>query len=337
MTEMISDDRSRFFFSLTPDRILDAVESAGYVCTGRCYSLNSFENRVYDLELEDESSNGSLKRNRIVAKFYRPGRWTEEQILEEHQFLLDLKAGEIPVVAPLAFPDGSTLKKTAEGEIYYALFPKFGGRAPDEFSHEQLRQVGRLIGRIHAVGVARLAPSRRTLNPQTYGRVELNEMLKSSLIPLDFHSRYEDSVEKILELSTKLFSGVPMHRVHGDCHPGNLLWSSSGAVFLDFDDMMNAPAVQDLWLLIPGRDEEAMQLRESLLEGYEEMRHFDRTQLRLIESLRALRFIHYTVWLARRWEDPAFPKAFPQFGTYRYWQDETEDLKKQVEWISKFL
>ncbi len=337
MIQNASDERTLFFFELTPERILQSVESAGYQCTGRCMAMNSFENRVYDLELENEQgSGGAVQRNKIVAKFYRPGRWTKEQILEEHQFLLDLQEAEIPVIAPIPFPDGETLKLTLQGEIFYALFPKVGGRAPDEFTPEQLRQVGRLTARIHTVGAARKALHRRTLMPETYNRVELNWMLSGNLIPLEFRSRYTQLVLEILKVAQAQFQNVPMHRVHGDCHPGNLLWHpTQGAFFLDFDDMMNAPAAQDLWLLVPGRDEESLRMREHLLEGYEEMRGLDRTQLKLVESLRALRFIHYSVWLAQRWADPAFPRAFPQFGTHRYWQDETEDLERQLALIQR--
>lgn len=325
---------TKYFFELTPDRVLDAVETAGFACTGRCAALNSFENRVYDVELEEQEGVDPAARRRVV-KFYRPGRWTQEQILEEHQFIADLVEAEVPAIAPLRFPDGETLKQTATG-IWYTVFPKVGGRAPDELTSAQLQWIGRLLGRIHNVGASRAAPHRVQLSPRTYGLSNLEYLLSGKWIPMEFQTRYEAVVREICELTQPLFDRAAMHRVHGDCHLGNLLWGYSNGqphpFFLDFDDMVNGPAVQDLWLLLPGRPD-AGEIRaqlEDLLEGYEEMRTFDRNTLKLIEPLRALRFVHYTAWIARRWEDPAFPQAFPQFGTHRYWSDETEDLEKQL-------
>jgi Ser/Thr protein kinase RdoA (MazF antagonist) len=320
------DSTTKYFFELTPDRVLDAVETSGIQCTGRCQPLNSFENRVYDVEIEgDETS------HRIV-KFYRPGRWSKEQILEEHTFLADLAAEEVPAVAPLAFSDGSTLK-TLDSGIHYCLFPKIGGRAPDELSDDGLKRVGRLLARIHQVGRRREAPHRIRLSTDSYGIANLEFLLEKGLIPDEFRDRYSTAAREICGHTKAWFEETPMQRVHGDCHLGNLLRGSAGRsseserwFFVDFDDMLVAPPVQDLWLLLPGRDRQKL---EVLLEGYEEIGDLDRTSLRLIEPLRALRFIHYTGWVARRWDDPAFPQAFPQFGTYRYWKDETEDLERQ--------
>jgi Ser/Thr protein kinase RdoA (MazF antagonist) len=326
---------TRFFFELTPDRVLTAVESAGLRCTGRCVALNSFENRVYDVELESEDGarpkNASeLQASRRVVKFYRPGRWSEAQILEEHEFLADLHAAEIPVICPLPFPDGRTLQYLKSG-MGFAVFPKVGGRAPEEMPPDQLKQIGRLLARIHTVGAKKTAPHRLELNASTYGLQNLQVLLDK--IPLEFKNRYESAVLQICEITERLFKDLPagaIHRVHGDCHLGNLLWSSSGPFFLDFDDMVRAPAVQDIWLLVPGRDAESIQNRQHLLEGYEEMRHFDYSSLRLLEPLRALRLIHYAAWIARRWDDPAFPLAFPHFGSHRYWADETHDMEEQL-------
>jgi Ser/Thr protein kinase RdoA (MazF antagonist) len=337
------DAQTRFFFELTPDRVLEAVEALGLRCSGRCTALNSFENRVYEIELEedDESSDRSASAvfaRRRVVKFYRPGRWSREQILEEHEFLLDLKKAEIPVVAPIEFevgPDGAqTLHVAKDSGIFYALFPKVGGRAPDELQDDQLRWIGRLLARIHSVGALKPAPHRIEISPETYGRKNLASLLEGNWIPLEFVARYKEVVEEICALSDELFStllngGVSaIHRIHGDCHLGNLLWNQNGPFFLDFDDMVRGPAVQDIWLLVPGRDEEAIRQRQILLEGYEEMREFNFLTLRLIEPLRALRFVHYSAWIARRWSDPAFPAAFPQFGTHRYWQEQLRDLEE---------
>jgi Ser/Thr protein kinase RdoA (MazF antagonist) len=339
--------QTRYFFELTPDRVLESVEALGLRCTGLCTALNSFENRVYEIELEDDDSGLTALQKRRVVKFYRPGRWSREQILEEHQFLMDLEEAEIPVVAPIGFSDGQTLHQTrsnqetqAEG-IYYALFPKVGGRAPDELQDDQLRWVGRLLARIHSVGAQRSAPHRIEIGPETYGRKNLRTLLaltEGNSIPLEFAARYEKVVNEICDRAQEQFAKISpslFHRIHGDCHLGNLLWNSSGPFFLDFDDMVRGPAVQDIWLVVPGRDEDSLRQRNLLLEGYEEMRAFDNSSLRLIESLRALRWIHYSAWIARRWADPAFPAAFPQFGTHRYWQEQTQDLEQQLEWICR--
>lgn len=333
---MWGEEQTRFFFELTPDRVLEAAEASGLRCTGRCMSLNSFENRVYDIELELDDESSLASRKRVVAKFYRPGRWSVQQILEEHRFLDDLIEAEIPAVAPLRFPDGKTLHATSS-EIQYTLFPKVGGRAPDELSDDQLVRIGRLLGRIHNVGAKRKAEHRLAITPQSYGLANLQFLLEHDWIPMEFRARYEATVRTICAQTQNWLETVPLsgiHRLHGDCHLGNLLWNQEGPFFLDFDDMVIGPAAQDVWLLVPGRDEDSLRQRDVLLQGYEEMRVFDRTSLRWVEALRALRFIHYTAWIARRWKDPAFPAAFPQFGTHRYWQDETADLEEQQRILS---
>jgi Ser/Thr protein kinase RdoA (MazF antagonist) len=323
-----------FFFALTPDCVLNAVEQSGFECTGRCLTLNSFENRVYDIEIQPTTDSPTpashLSTHRRIAKFYRPGRWTQTQILEEHQFLKDLQDAEIPVVAPIPFPDGSTLQKTPSGDIWYALFPRVGGRTPDEPSQDQLLRIGRLLGRIHSVGASRKAPSRHNLCSIEVALQNARFLLDSHWIPIEFAARYQKTVEEICKISEPRLEGIEKLRIHGDCHLGNLLWNDLGPFFLDFDDMMTGIAAQDLWLLTPGRDAQALLQREVLVEGYCEFRKLERTSLRLIESLRALRFLHYSAWLARRWEDPAFPKAFPQFGSHSYWNSQVEDLEEQL-------
>jgi Ser/Thr protein kinase RdoA (MazF antagonist) len=347
------DAQTRFFFDLTPDRVLESVVALGLRCSGRCTALNSFENRVYEIELEpeeesegderDRSASAAFARRRVV-KFYRPGRWNREQILVEDEFLLDLKKAEIPVVAPIEFPSetesGRTLHVAGESGIFFALFPKVGGRAPDELQDDQLRWIGRLLARVHAVGALKSAPQRIEISPETYGRKNLKSLLEGNWIPLEFAARYERAVNEICALSEKIFSALSpqaIQRIHGDCHLGNLLLSQTGPIFLDFDDMVRGPAVQDVWLLVSGRDEESQRQRRILLEGYEEMREFDDSTLQLIEPLRALRFIHYSAWIARRWSDPAFPAAFPQFGSHRYWQEQVQDLEQQFELIRRSI
>jgi Ser/Thr protein kinase RdoA (MazF antagonist) len=337
------ESQTKFFFDLTPDRVLEAVEASGLRCSGRCAALNSFENRVYEVELEEEegsddrSASAVFARRRVV-KFYRPGRWSREQILEEHEFLLDLKKAEIPVVAPIVFENGQTLHVEKESGIFYALFPKVGGRAPDELQDDQLQWIGRLLARIHSVGASRPSLHRIEINAQNYGRKNLASLLEGNWIPLEFAARYEKTANEICDLTDQMFATLPassIHRIHGDCHLGNLLLNQSGPFFLDFDDMARGPAVQDIWLLVPGRDEDSIRQRQVLLEGYEEMRSFNWSTLRLIEPLRALRFIHYSAWIARRWNDPAFPLAFPQFGSHRYWQEGVQDLEEQLRLIRK--
>jgi Ser/Thr protein kinase RdoA (MazF antagonist) len=323
---------TKFFFELTPERVLDAVESVGLRGTGRCMALNSFENRVYDIELEKDVENFEKTgiRNNCIAKFYRPNRWTEEQIREEHIFLQNLKDTEIPVVCPIPFPGGDTLKKTPHGDIWYTLYPKVGGRAPEEFTDEQLQRVGRLLARIHAVGKVRPAPHRLKLDDETFGIKNLNYLLQNNIIPDSYRARYENSVAKICEQSKPWFQKASFQRIHGDCHLGNLLYNQNGYFFLDFDDMVQGPPVQDIWLLVPGRDTESLRQRQVLIEAYEQMFTFDRTSLKLVEVLRALRIVHFSAWIARRWEDPAFPHAFPHFGSDKYWREETQALEEQV-------
>ena len=319
------------FFGLTQDRVLAAVETSGLRCSGRCIALNSYENRVYELELEkDESEERAARR---VVKFYRPGRWSKEQILEEHRFLLDLLENEVPVVAPSFFPDGQTLHRTQDGELWFAVFPKVGGRIPDEMSADQLQWLGRLLARIHNVGSVRKFQHRVHLTPQTYGISNLEYLLSGNWLPPNFRSRYESAAREICKIAESLFESTETIRIHGDCHRNNLLWGSTGPFFLDFDDAVQGPPVQDVWLLVPGRDAEAKINLDSLLRGYEEIRTFDRSSLHMIEALRSLRFIHFAAWMARRWNDPAFPRAFPYFNTPKYWEDQTSDLWEQLERI----
>lgn len=326
---------TQFFFDLTPERILAAVESLGYRCTGRCLPLNSMENRVYEVEIDlDEPPKTPSERFRIV-KFYRPGRWTEAQILEEHTFLLDLVEYELPVVPPLKSPDGRTLFAIEATEIFFAVFPKVGGRSPDELTPDQLSQIGRLIGRLHSVGATRVASERIHCTPENLLLSGLDYLLDSDTIPVELQARYESVVEGIYSRSVGLFEGVECQRIHGDCHLRNLLWNSSGLTIVDFDDMMVGPCVQDLWLLVPGRDRDSVKQLDQILAGYEQMREFDQSTLRLIEPLRAMRMVHFSAWIGRRWHDPAFPAAFPAFETPRYWQDQVLDLQELLSIIDE--
>ncbi len=308
------------FFALTPERVLEAVEGAGFSPSGHCLQLNSLENRVYDLRLEDG--------RHVIAKFYRPGRWRREQIQEEHDFLYELQSHEIPVCAPLRFGDGQSIHETAG--IYCAVWPRTGGRSLDEFSDDHLRMLGRLTARIHNTGAAAPAQHRLRLTAEEYIRRPLQYLLGSGMIPEHLQERYACAALASAERYEDLIEGVPLHRIHGDCHPGNLLHGDEGFFFLDFDDFLTGPAVQDLWMIVPARDAEGLRQREVFLEGYRHFKDFEDHWLELVEPLRALRYVHYCAWIARRIDDPAFPQAFPHFGALDYWEEQCADLEDQA-------
>ncbi len=313
------------FARLDPVQVLDAVEIDGRRATGRFQILNSYENRVYQLELEDGQW--------VVGKFYRPGRWSLDALDEEHEFLFDLDEAEVPVALPLALTDDDDTIGTLGGDaagIHFALFDRVRGRAPSEFEDHQLRTLGELLAAVHDVGEAGSAPSRPQLTPLTYGRDNLATLQRLGALPSSVEPAYAATVEALIERMTPLFEGVPMHRIHGDCHPGNLLWTPDGPVFLDFDDMLTGPAVQDVWMLVPSYDAEGDRQRQVLLEAYTDSRPFDPDWLDLVEPLRALRFIHYSTWIARRIDDPTFKRTFAHFGTVQYWQREIDDLREQI-------
>ena len=315
------------YAGLTPDVVLDALESVGLRGDGRLLALNSYENRVYRLTMEEGAP--------CVAKFYRPGRWTDAQILEEHAFVRELAGGEIPVVAPLLLPGDATLREHAG--YRFAVYPLCGGRAPDLDRRETREWLGRYIGRIHAVGAASGFRARPALDIESFGTEPRDWLLAHGFIPPDLLDAYRSVVAQALDGVRRCFerSGEPRTlRLHGDCHAGNVLWIADGPQagphFVDFDDSRSGPAVQDLWMLLSGtRDEMSRQLSD-LLAGYEDFRDFDRRELNLVEALRTLRLIHYAAWLARRWDDPAFPAAFPWFNTQRYWQDRILELREQI-------
>ncbi|MBN2038914.1 MAG: serine/threonine protein kinase [Spirochaetes bacterium] len=314
---------NNFFFDLTPDIVIKAVEKCGLNPTGHCMALNSYENRVYDLRLDDGTH--------IVSKFYRPGRWTKEQIQEEHDFLLELQADEIQVCAPIRFPDGETIHKIED--IYYAIWPRTGGRIQDELSDEMVEMLGRLLARIHNNGSSKKSAHRISLTGRTYGLEPLAFLEENNFLPSHCITRYRNAVNEVVEIYETLSKDVPFHRIHGDCHLGNLLNGTNGFFFLDFDDFLTGPAVQDVWMLVPARDREGLRQRQIFIDAYRLFRDFDNSWLRLIEPLRSLRYIKYASWIARRWDDPAFPAAFPHFGTVQYWENETADLEDQLNFI----
>jgi Ser/Thr protein kinase RdoA (MazF antagonist) len=321
----MSHDQSEFFFRLTPERVLQAVEAAGFVPSGHCFALNALENRVYDVRLEDGQH--------VVAKFYRPGRWSRETILDEHRLLAALVRAEIPVCAPLEFPDGDTLKEIED--IHYAIWPRTGGRSPDELADDQIEILGRLMARIHSIAADLGAPNRRTLNADTVPLEALALLEDGDWLPPSCSGRYARAVETLVSTYQERSRDLLIQPIHGDCHAGNLLRGDEGWFFLDFDDMVIGPPVQDVWMLLPGRDALADRQRRLLVESYRQFRPFDDRGFSLIEPLRGFRFVFYAGWIARRWEDPAFPDAFPHFGTDDYWETETRDLEELVERIAK--
>ena len=319
---------------LTPDVVLDALEGLGLACDGRLQALSSYENRVYQAHLED----GQV----VVAKFYRPGRWSEAQILEEHAFAAELQAAEVPVVAPLVL-QGRTLHQHAE--FHVAVSPRRGGRAPELDDEEVLEWTGRFLARLHNVGAARPFVQRPALDLQGFGQEPRDWLLAHEMIPLDVQSSWQRRCEEALAVVAQhpTLSGaggdIRRLRLHGDCHTGNILWTPAdapaaagpGPHFVDLDDARMGPAVQDLWMLLSGDRAQRTYQLSCLLDGYEQMRDFDRRELVLIEPLRTLRLIHYSAWLARRWDDPTFPHNFPWFGSSDYWKGQIQMLEDQIE------
>jgi len=316
--------------TLTPDVVLDALASVGLYGDGRLLALSSYENRVYQVHLEEAFDGSAI----VVAKFYRPGRWSEAQILEEHAFAAELRQAEVPAVAPLA-PGGRTLHQHAG--FLFSVSPRRGGRAPELDDDEVLEWIGRYLARLHTVGARQAFATRPAVDIASFGEEPRDWLLTQYAIPLDVQGEWARGCELALARIRTAFAqaqdaGVRTLRLHGDCHPGNILWTPDhGPHFVDLDDARSGPAVQDLWMLLSGERAQRQKQLGALLDGYEQMREFDRAELTLIEPLRTLRLIHYSAWLARRWDDPAFPRAFPWFGTPDYWRGQVQMLEEQVE------
>jgi Ser/Thr protein kinase RdoA (MazF antagonist) len=310
------------YAELTPDVVLEAIDKVGHVTDGRILALNSYENRVYQLGLEG----GGF----VVAKFYRPERWSDAAIREEHAFAAELAGHEIPVVAPLAV-DGETLH--AHAGFRFAVFPRQGGRWPELGTEDERLWMGRFLGRIHAVGASARFAARRRLSPEWLGHDAVATIHASDRLPAHLGEGYVQITAQLLDRIDAVFAetgAVTEIRIHGDCHPGNVLWTDDGPHFVDLDDCMTGPAIQDLWLFLSGDVGERARQLAQLLEGYTQFRAFDYRELRLVEPLRTLRIIHHTAWIARRWADPAFPRAFPWFDTNKYWEEHVLALKEQL-------
>ena len=310
------------YADLSPETVLDAIEAVGYRCDGRVLALNSYENRVYQIGIEDADP--------LVAKFYRPQRWSDAAIREEHAFSAELSAQEIPVVAPLSM-EGATLH-THQG-FRYAVFPRRGGRWPELGTRDEREWVGRFLGRIHAVGRASRFTERGALNMDDLGRNARDFVLEGDWMPDYLADKYAELTDELLdevEARAAGWNGAATGRILGDCHRGNILWTDLGPHFVDLDDCVSGPAIQDIWMLLSGGEQEMRSELHDLLKGYEQFLPFNRREIDLIEPLRALRMVHYAGWLARRWHDPAFPKAFPWFAEPRYWEEHYRALQDQL-------
>ncbi len=328
------------FEALTPDLVQDALAAVGLYGDGRLTALSSYENRVYLAHLDGPPPGVP---DAVVLKFYRPGRWSEAQIREEHAFAAELSAAEIPAVGPLAL-DGGTLHHF--GGFAFSVCPRRGGRTPELDDDEVLEWIGRFLARIHSVGARQPFAHRPALDLASFGTEPRDWLLSHDAIPLDVSSRWQTLCDAALELiatypAMALACGqndseITRIRLHGDCHPGNILWTPTdrpggGPHFVDLDDARSGPAVQDLWMLLSGDRQQRQRQLGALIDGYEQFREFDRRELALIEPLRTLRLIHYSAWLARRWDDPSFPRAFPWFGSRDYWQGQVQMLEDQIE------
>jgi len=321
------------YAELTPDRVMDALQDLGLWPDGRLLALSSYENRVYRVHLDEPEQGHSA----VVVKFYRPGRWSDAQIQEEHDFAAELLAGEVPVVPPLVIGGKSLHHRDG---FAFSVSPLRGGRAPELDDFEVLEWIGRFLARIHTVGAAQPFVQRPTLDVQTFALEPAQWLHAHQMIPLEVEREWREALAPAVALIAQAFAqGAAdrcLLRLHGDCHPGNILWTPAelpggGPHFVDLDDARTGPAVQDLWMLLSGDRAQRTQQLSALLDGYEQVRDFDRAELALIEPLRTLRLIHYSAWLARRWEDPIFPINFPWFGTPDYWRGQVLMLQEQVE------
>ena len=309
--------------NLDPNTVLAAVESQGHACDGHLLVLNSYENRVYQVGIDNSRP--------LIAKFYRPGRWDDATILEEHAFALELAEGEVPLIAPIKDRLERTLFRHAGHR--FALFPSRGGRPPNLEDPDHQRQLGRFLGRLHAIGLTRRYAYRPVLDVDTFGEASVRYLLDNEFIPADLEPAYRSLTIDLLQQVRWCYERagtVDLIRLHADCHTGNILWTDDGPHLVDLDDSRRGPAVQDLWMFLSGDRQDQETSLNTLLEGYCQFSHFNVTELHLIEALRTLRMMHHYAWLARRWQDPAFPRAFPWFNSQRCWEQHILDLREQA-------
>ncbi len=321
------NQETQLFFNLKPETILDAIDSVGFKTTGRCLPLNSIENRVYEVEIDrPEAEVKSVSDNFIVTKFYRPGRWNKEQILDEHEFIYDLLDAEVPVIPPLKI-NGETLFELKVHKLFFCVYEKRGGRNPEELNEEQLEIMGRSLARIHSVGAQKKSLHRIKLSPESYGVANLKYLEGTNFLLTDIKEHYLVIANQIIGESKELFKGINSQRIHGDFHKGNIILRGDDSYFVDFDDMVTGPVVQDVWPVCTGDDEQSLIDRDVFLEAYDSIRSFPFEQLRLIPCLRALRLIHFSAWIAKRWDDPSFKHTFSYFESPNYWYGQMNDLR----------
>ncbi len=322
-------DQTPHFASLTHETIIHlAEEELQARLTGLCRPYKSYINRIFELATEDGTG--------LVIKFYRPARWSKEALQDEHDFLKELAEAEIPVIAPLSLKDSKTIG--ASGDIMFAIFPKKGGRNSDEFSEEQWLELGRLLARVHNVGATKTPKDRITLTPRGATRDHIDFILERDLVPKELSSQFTSITEELIDLIDPLFTNKPLIRIHGDCHSANIIYRPGESFYLiDFDDMAIGTPIQDIWMLLPGYLKDSRHELNLFIEGYESFRNFDRSDLKLIEPLRAMRYIHFTAWCAHQVTDHTFSSVAPDWGTPEYWQTEINDLAKQITRIKEHI
>jgi Ser/Thr protein kinase RdoA (MazF antagonist) len=331
---MSQPDPEKPFARLTPELVLDAVEGLGLRADGRLMALNSYENRVYRVGIEPESLVARDPRalpHAVVAKFYRAARWSDAQIREEHAFTLELAEAQLAVAAPLVI-EGQTLHESAG--YRFTLFECWPGSAPELDAPEHRAMLGRTLGRLHRVGARRAFRARPSITDWLHGGRARRRVLELGIIPEPLDVRYAEASEALvaaIRSRSDLFAQARVQRIHGDCHLGNILWNANGPLYVDFDDCLMGPVVQDLWMFCAGTSEQQQAEWTDVLDGYEQFAHFDASEATLVESLRGMRMLNHAAWLAERWEDPAFPRAFPWFGEPRYWERHVGELREQLQ------
>jgi Ser/Thr protein kinase RdoA (MazF antagonist) len=315
------------FFNLSPELILQAAESLSFRCTGRILQLNSLENRVYEVEVECADPKTRLDNFKVI-KFYRPDRWTLEQINQEHQLVQELDKEDIPVCLPHQNSSGEYVSLEASTGIRFCLYPKVAGRLADELDRNSLTTLGRLIARMHLICAKQKVSHKEDLNSTGLLASSIDILENSQNLPDMIRDRFLTVADELSAMLDQRMADVHCQRIHGDLHLGNILWDREKPLFLDFDDVLNGPAVQDIWLIQPGRDPVSVENREILLDAYQEFKHFDYDQLDLIELLRALRIIKFNAWIDVRWDDPSFPLTFPNFKSLEYWREQLNSLEE---------
>lgn len=337
MTNSLWGAQTQHFHGLTPEHVMAAAETWGKRLSGRVMALNSLENRVYDVELASAQDFGpSFSKTNIILKFYRPGRWSREQIQEEHTFLENLNEFEVPVVAAIEF-QGKTLHVHEDTGLFFAIFPKVQGRLKDEFNKEESEQAGRLIGRIHNIGSMGSFKHRLSQTPQSFIEGSRLALIETKPVDIISFEHYLTLLHQVRDLITPVFSQLKTQRIHGDFHRGNIVWTAAGPLGVDFDDCLTGPIEQDLWLLFPGTDPDSEKDRDYFLGAYREMTRQEHINLAITEILRTMRMVHFNAWIAKRWEDHSFQRIFPQFTSANYWDQQFIDLRIQLGIIQERL